>query len=161
MAGPHPPAIADRWMSREGNVTTERQPTARHIRALLAFLPKLYADGEPPVLRWAAGAKTGDGTLVTPWPEYRQTVQDFMDLIDAQGCWLDGDYVPEEAERLLRDEAGVGGATIRDIQSMLTLVVRGERFRDGWWASMIEDGHVRRLLERLADIEREGLTAGE
>ena len=118
-------------------------------------------NGGGSVLRWAAGEKTEDGTLVTPWPEYHQTVQDFMDLIDAQGCWLDGDYVPEEAERLLRDEAGVGGATIRDIQSMLTLVVRGERFRDGWWASMIEDGHVRRLLERLADIEREGPMAGE
>ena len=39
----------------------------------------------------------------------------------------------------------------------MTLVVRGERFCDGWWSSMIEGGHVRRLLERLAEIESAGL----
>jgi len=36
---------------------------------------------------------------------------------------------------------------------MLTYCVRGERFGDGDWGAMIEDGHVRRLLERLAEIQ--------
>ena len=37
----------------------------------------------------------------------------------------------------------------------------GERFCDGWWGSMIEEAHVRRLLEYLVGIEREGLEAEE
>ena len=70
---------------------------------------------------------------------------------------MDTGYVPEETERLLLDEAAVRDAAIPEIQRMLTLVVRGERFCDGWWSSMIEDGHVRRLLERLSEVERAGL----
>jgi hypothetical protein len=29
-------------------------------------------------------------------------------------------------------------------------MVRGERFCDGHWAAMLEQGHLRRWLERLA-----------
>ena len=38
---------------------------------------------------------------------------------------------------------------------MLTCVLRGERFSDGWWGHMIEAGYVRRILERLAELEVE------
>ena len=139
-------------------MTTERQPTAQDILALVDFLPKLYGDGaRPPAARWIT--ETEDGALVLPWPEYDETVRSFIDLIVNQGCWMDPSYVPEEAERLLLDEAAVGDATIPEIQRMLTVVVGGERFCEGWWSSMIEDGHIRRLLERLAEIESAGLGA--
>ncbi|MFN8413162.1 MAG: DUF6508 domain-containing protein [Anaerolineales bacterium] len=35
---------------------------------------------------------------------------------------------------------------------MLTFCVRGERFSDGHWGAMIEEGYIRRLLERLIEI---------
>ena len=133
---------------------TEREPSARDIQALLEFLPKLYGeDAPPPVAQWIS--ETKDGALAFPWPEYNETVESFINLIVKQGCWMDGDYIPEEAEKLLMDEEAVGAAKLPEIQRMFTLVVRGERFCDGWWASMIEDGHVRRLLERLAEIGTE------
>jgi hypothetical protein len=31
--------------------------------------------------------------------------------------------------------------------------VRGERFNEGHWGAMIEQGYVRRLLERLAELQ--------
>ncbi len=105
--------------------------------------------------RWVT--QNGDGSLTLPWPKYNETVESFIHLIVNQNCWIDAGYVPEEAERLLMDEAAVKDATIPEIRRMLTLIVRGERFCDGWWASMIEEGHVRRLLERLAEIESAGL----
>ena len=37
---------------------------------------------------------------------------------------------------------------------MLTYFVRGERFCDGHWGRLIEGGHVRRILERLAELEQ-------
>ena len=137
-------------------MTTERQPTRRDIQALVDFLRRLYGDGTPPpVIRWIT--KTKDGTLTLPWPEYDETVERFIELIVSQGCWMDTEYVPEQAKRLLMDEAAVRRAAIPEIRQMLTLVVRGERFCDGWWASLIDDGHVRRLLERLVEIEQEGI----
>ena len=134
--------------------TANSQPTARDIQALVAYLPKLYRHGLTPITQWLT--ETEDGVLILPWPEYDERVVRFIDLIESQGCWL-CDYDPEETERMLMDKAGVGNATIPEIRRMLTLVVRGERFCSGWWSSMIEDGHVRRLLQRLAEIERAGM----
>ena len=66
------------------------------------------------------------------------------------------DYVPEEAGRMLEDPALVRRASLDQVRTMLTYCVRGERFCDGHWAAMIEGWHVRRLLERLAEIQPTG-----
>lgn len=65
---------------------------------------------------------------------------------------MDFDYVPEEAGRMLEDQALARRASINEIKTMLTYCVRGERFSEGHWGAMIELGHVRRLLERLAEL---------
>jgi hypothetical protein len=65
---------------------------------------------------------------------------------------MDFDYVPQEAGRMLEDEAAVRRADLEQIKTMLTYCVRGERFGEGHWGAMIEGGHVRRLLERLAEL---------
>ena len=133
---------------------TEREPSARDIRILVEFLPKLYGEGTPPpVMRWNTEGK--DGTLTLPWPEYNETVESFIDLIESQGFWMVDSYIPEEVEKLLMDKEAVKVATLPEIRRMFTLVVRGERFCSGWWSLMIEDGHMRRLLERLAEIGAE------
>ena len=53
---------------------------------------------------------------------------------------------------MLEDEELVRAADLSQIRTMLTYCVRGERFGDGHWGAMIEQGHVRRLLERLKEI---------
>ena len=88
-----------------------------------------------------------------PWYEYDETVHEFMDTI-REGGWLDYGYDPVDAQKLLMDEEAIARATIPQIRQMLTAVVRGERFCDGWWMSIIDEGNVRRVLERLAEIGR-------
>ena len=69
-------------------MTTERQPTAQDIRALVHFLPKLYGDGaRPPIARWTT--ETEDGALVLPWPEYDKTVRE-LHRSDREPGLLDG-----------------------------------------------------------------------
>lgn len=53
---------------------------------------------------------------------------------------------------MLADVQRVKRATLAEIKTLLTFCVRGERFSDGFWASMITEGHVRRLLERLRHL---------
>ena len=65
---------------------------------------------------------------------------------------MDFDHVPQEAGRMLEDHALVRRASLDQVKTMLTYGVRGERFGEGHWGAMIELGHVRRLLERLAEI---------
>ena len=135
-------------------MTRTPQPTARDIENLLAFLPKLYAEGFTPIASWGGGEKMEDGAIVMPWPEYDDVVDEFMDCI-RRDCWYDYGYVPEDAEKLIESEEAIKAATLPQIRAMLTYVLRGERFSDGWWGRMIEGGYVRRILERLAQLEDE------
>ena len=123
-------------------------PDYQDMQALVAFLPRLYADGFKPVIKWHGGDQGKDGYFQLPYPEYHPLVMEFYRLA-ASTCWLDYSYIPEEAARMLRDEQFVKSASLSQVRSMLTFCVRGERFSDGHWAEMIERGHVRRLLERI------------
>lgn len=126
-------------------------PTAADIQALLAYLPRLYAPGFEPVLRWHGGVKGADGVIHLPYPEYHPLVEAFYRQAAAP-CWLDTGYKPEEAWKLLQDEELVRTADLNRIRAMLTYCVRGERFSDGHWGEMIQAGHIRRILERLGEL---------
>lgn len=135
-----------------------RLPTLQEIEALLAFLPRLQAQKCGLVQGWHDGSvQTQDAILVSFTPVYSDVVQDFF-RIAAGECWMDRDYQPEEAGRMLDDHEAVRTADLAGIRAMLTYCVRGERFCDGHWAAMIRDGHIARLLERLAEL-KSGMTA--
>jgi hypothetical protein len=136
-------------------IVSNDRPTQRDIDELLAFLPWLSAEGFTPVREWGGGEKTEDGGFVMPWPVYDDVVKELFETA-GQDCWMDFDYAPIEAGRLLEDESFVRRASLDEIRTMLTYCVRGERFNEGHWGAMIELGHVRRLLERLADIQSAG-----
>lgn len=126
-------------------------PNLQQIDELLAFLPRLASGGFAPVRQWRGGDGLADGAITFPWPEYEDVVREFFEVA-GQDCWMDFDYVPIEAGRMLEDRALLGQASLEQIKTMLTYCVRGERFCDGHWGAMIEQGHIRRLLERLKEI---------
>ncbi len=129
-----------------------QQPTLREIEKLTAFLPRLYSDGFSPVESWDGGEKQQDGSISLPYPNYNRVVEEFFHLVSSDG-WLDYEYNPEQAYQMLKDENTIKSASLSQIQTMLTFCVRGERFSDGHWAQMIEEGYIRRLLERLNEIK--------
>jgi hypothetical protein len=129
-----------------------RLPTPKQISQLVAFLPRLYAEGFTPVVRWLGGDIDENRCFTFPWPEYDPVVLEFI-KIASRACWNDYEYVPEEAWRMLEDQAFVRTATLAQVRTMLTYCVRGERFCTGHWASMIEQGYIRLLLERLALLQ--------
>ena len=124
--------------------------TLQDIEVLTAFLPRLYAEDISPVLRWEGG-KQKDGTITVPYPNYHPLVEEFFRAVSS--AWLDYEYNPEQAYRMLKDENIIRRASLTEIKTMLTFCVRGERFSDGHWGEMIEKGYIRRLLERLNDIK--------
>ena len=126
-------------------------PTPHEIDELVGFLPRLTAEEFAPIREWGGGEKQADGAYIMPWPKYDAIVSRFFEAA-GQDCWMDFDYVPQEAGRMLEDQSLVRRAGIDEIKTMLTYCVRGERFSEGHWAAMIEGGHVRRLLERLKEI---------
>jgi hypothetical protein len=128
-----------------------RLPTVQEIEELTAFLPRLYAEGFSPIESWSGGEEQTDGSFTFPYPNYHPVVKEFFDAVSSGG-WLDDEYNPEQAYRMLKDGNVVQTASLEQIKTMLTFCVRGERFSDGHWGEMIEKGYVRRLLERLDEI---------
>ncbi len=131
-----------------------RLPTLQEIEKLTAFLPRLYSDGFSPVDSWSGGEKQKDGSISVPYPNYNPVVEEFFHAVSGGG-WLDYEYNPEQAYQMLKDEKLIKTASLSQIKTMLTFCVRGERFSDGHWAQMIEEGYIRRLLERLNEIKSE------
>ena len=130
-----------------------QRPTAREIERLVAFLPRLTVEDFTPIRRWGGGKKTEDGGFVMSWPVYDDVVKEFFEAA-GQDCWMDFDYVPDRGgRRCSMDEECVRQASLDQIRTMLTYCVRGERFNEGHWGAMIEQGYVRRLLERLAELQ--------
>ncbi len=128
-----------------------RPPSISEINELIAFLPKLYAEGFKPVNQWHGGTSDVNGVIMMPFPEYNQVVEDFFRAAGKE-CWCDYGYDPSEAGQMIRDTEFVKNSSLAQIKTMLTYYVRGERFCDGHWGAMIESGYIRNLLERLSEL---------
>ena len=131
-----------------------KAPTSQEIEELVSFLPRLYAEGFTPVIRWGGGTKDKDGVITMPWPEYNKVVSDFFQVASNE-CWRDCDYLSNEAGLVLKNDNVIKTADLDQIKTMLTYCVRGERFCDGHWGAMIEGGYVRQLLKRLSVLKQE------
>jgi len=125
-------------------------PTRRDVEELLAFLPIFDQEGFQPIIRWRGGASEG----TCAWPEYDPNVERFF-LEVAEEYWCDHGYGPPDISQMIRDEGRVAQADLAEIKSMLTWCVRGERFCDGHWGGVIDEGLVQRVLRRLAKLAPE------
>jgi hypothetical protein len=126
-------------------------PTSKEIEELVSFLPRLYEEGFSPIEKWGGGTKDEEGVITMPWPVYDEVVKEFVEVASRE-CWRAYGYRPEEAARMLKDDNVVITANLDQIKIMLTFCIRGERFCDGHWNTMIKGGQIKRLLERLSKL---------
>jgi len=63
--------------------------------------------------------------------------------------WLDYIYKPEHARRLVENPELIEQVNLGEIVTILTFIIRSERFSVGSFAEAIEDGTMLRLLNRL------------
>ena len=128
-----------------------RLPTDQEIAELLNFRSRLSGDGFKPVKSLHGGPSADGKTITIPWPDYQEVVEEFFEAASRE-CWCDFEFVPVDAGRMLADHSFVNSADLAHIKTMLTYCVQGERFGAGYWGKMIEEGHIERLLRRLAGI---------
>ena len=129
-------------------------PTLTEIKEVLSYLPKLYGEGFSPVIQWEGGRGDGNNVFQAPWPKYHPIVEAFFQTL-GKDCWLDFNYNPAEAQKMLSDEIFIKTADLAQIKTMLTYCTRAERFGDGAWEGAIIGGTIRQLLERLDAIRAE------
>ena len=127
-------------------------PTSADFDRLITFLPILYADGFRPIRYWGGGNKTEDGVIVMPWPEYEEAVDQFF-YAASDECWKAYNYTSINIREIACDPQRVACATLDQIKAILTWCVRGERFCDGLWGDVIDNGLIRNVLLRLQELK--------
>jgi Family of unknown function (DUF6508) len=130
-------------------------PTIDHINELVRFLPKFDQPDRDLIERWGGGESLPDGSITMPFPIYTKDVEAFIKLAN-QEYWCDYEYIPAQAGEMISNDAFIATASIAQIKTMLTYVVRGERFCEGHWNAMIQSGRVAALLKRLQAIQASG-----
>ena len=128
-------------------ISSSQLPSPAEISALVAFLPILYAPGFEPA-SWVASEKLTDGAYTFPYPNYAQQVVKFFQLA-GEDQWCDFTYASKNVTDWIRDNTFIEKASLSQVRSMLTWCVHGERFCTGHWGAVIEDGIIRKLLERM------------
>lgn len=126
------------------------EPTAADFDELLAFQSTLCAPGFEPVLEWHGGRQP-DGSIQLPYPEYHPAVDEFIRAASKE-CWRDYDY-SNNIKDLRSDLSQIARADLQQLRTLLTYIVRGERFGDGHWATMLEKGIACAVLARLAEVK--------
>lgn len=110
------------------------------IDRLTAYLPKF--ENEPCTLKsenW--------------WPTYADYVEEFFKLVEYE--FEDRDYALngiDALEEQLEDDDLIAQASVDQCRTLLTLILRGERFCDGYWRRIIESGRVQAILRRLSEL---------
>lgn len=122
--------------------------TRENIDELLRFIPLFEEPRGQFIRKWGGGEKMTDGAMTMPYPIYADDVEQFFALA-SQPCWCDYSYNSTEALKMLDDDEFVKKATIENIKTMLTYCVRGERFCDVFWGSVLDSGRVVAVLKRL------------
>jgi Family of unknown function (DUF6508) len=126
-------------------------PTRTAADELVAFLADFERPDRGPIVTWVEPKHLADGSMTMPYPIYAEDVDVFFSKAGA-AAWCDKHYTDKPVESWLADDAFIAGATLDQMKSMLTYCVRGERFCDGFWASLIERGRIAKLLRRLNEL---------
>lgn len=136
-----------------------RTPTALEIEELVSFLPRFCGERTTPIVKWRGGVAEGPvetspehgNVYVMPWPEYAEDVTEFLAVAEKE-CWMDYDYQKNLDLMGDLDPGTIGQANIKEIKSILTWCIRGERFVSGHLAGVIESGLICSVLRRLAEL---------
>lgn len=97
------------------------------------------------------------GVMTMPWWEYSDVVSEWQQalcehgVIDAQSDDLSAEFVARMSE-FEADPSLIGDADLQTIRMVLTRISRGERFCDGYMATMFENGVARAATRRLVEL---------
>jgi hypothetical protein len=145
------PREGEHYVLTEQGERLIRELLCRKMDELLQHLPRLEEPGRKYAEERPLGREARSGVLELRPVIYHEDVRQFFDCA-AQPFWMDYGYRPEAAARMLRDEGCLRDATIAHVRTLLTYCVRGERFCDGFWEGLLEQGKVQAVLHRLQEL---------
>jgi hypothetical protein len=129
--------------------TTFILPTPQQIDSILRFLP-MFADPDAKHSRW----HTEKGVM--PWCELSEVAGRFYRALYDDGFVVGFDWPgwQDKALSYFNSPEKLVSADLLTIRRLLTLHVRKDRFCEGHFAEMLENGQIAAILQRLAVLRR-------
>ncbi len=137
------------WSSdREGCL--RRGPGGRIAGEILEKLDGIEVDD---LVRWTEAQERTPGVISMGYAVYHPDLSWSIDRLDDVG-WT-GWYSREQTvlRKMLDDPKRVASASPADVMGLITLMVRAERFNEGVWATIVADGLLQRVLQRLGEFD--------
>lgn len=127
-------------------------PTRENIEAILKFLP--YFSNPDNKFYEIVGGEKVDGVITMPFYNYIGETSRFHHSLYNEKFVQGFDWVEwqDKAIKIYENPELLTDADILTIVKYFTLIVRKERFYEGFIASMIDDGFILKLLLRLKEI---------
>ena len=119
---------------------------SKKIKELTDFLPLLYDKN----IKLSKSPKKGTTDLFGGFYIYHPTVNTFFELV-SQEHWKDYQYVDNFSEKMI-GPGKIEEASINQLKTILTWCDRVERFVEGHWEYVIKDDVIKRVLNRLIQI---------
>ena len=123
---------------------TPQLPSRHDVHHLLAL-------GQAAVEAGPGHVSQDGGPDSTPVVYYPKPLVNFF-IAAGQDPWVDSQYDIGQCVEVLLSANGVETADLTRLRSLLTFMVRGERFNEGHWGAMLSQGHLPRWLLRLAEL---------
>ena len=134
----------------------EFTPDRAKVKELLAFLPGFTSPGRKFVLG-DESTQSGDSSVFQiPHPVYPDDVIAFFMRI-GMDPWFDPNYRMSQAELFAAEPDRIANASFAEVRALLNHCSRGERFCDGFWIKVLEDGVVQAALRRLETLADQDL----
>lgn len=127
------------------------------LRTLAGYAGAFAAEGFR-VGDWEGGTTDEQGVIQLAWVDYSETVDRFVEDMYRVGMvhnfdWMRWRSTPR-GMALLAEPSFVAGATADELSSLLTAVIRGERFGEGEIEAAFERGVVQAAARRAAELSR-------
>ena len=92
-------------------------------------------------VREKIGSKNG-------YPDYPEEIRALMKYLSFSP-WCDRGYQPSQTNSIL---ARIDSATLDEVRSVLTAILRSERFCDGAWKRIMTDGTLQTVVTRAGQL---------
>jgi hypothetical protein len=128
------------------------KPTTDQIDTILKHLPVLKRGG--PVASRVYPAKKEKGVVAMGWEEHYHEISGLISDLYKQGFITKFDWPSwqESAVRYVENPKRLKRAVLGTLLKLLTTHVRKDRFCEGHFTAMVENGHLTAILERLAEL---------
>jgi hypothetical protein len=128
---------------------------ADRLKAIAAFLPA-FEDADFVFARRRTGEPNARGIAQLPWYGYSPTAQAFVATAYEYGWVCRADYATwmetRGAKRLRDEPAALAAATPDQLASLLTVLIRHDRFVEGELAGAFRSGLLTGIVRRAAAV---------